>query len=256
MHIRSTLTLLALLLAAPALAQVPDYRADVEACVTRYPVAWACAHSGRACSADFVILCARDISRTDTRVGVNGKRGNPADLSQDILALRGVGSAVDVTRGNAPMEIIDVIACAGGAATCAPSVAWGVAPGGPGDRGAWVDPFSVQPTAGGTPAPMPPTPTPTPTPQPPAPTVDLAPVLAKLDALAAQVSALQAAQGEQGMSVALTLEAAQRAAHNAEQGALAVLKVENWLDAGLMVELRVPTFGGTARGAATVRRAP
>ena len=178
---------LVLLFAAPAWAQtVPNYRADVEACVSRYPAAWACAHTGRSCSADFVILCARDINRAkDARVGVNGKRGNPNDLSQDIIAYRGIGTAIDVTRGNTPMEIIDVIVCAGGdPPRCEPSVDWGVAPGGPGDRGAWVDPWSVQPTAGGTPTP---TPTPAPT---PAPTVDLRPALDAIAALAQQVGAL------------------------------------------------------------------
>lgn len=177
---RVTILLIGLLLAAPAAAQ-PNERASVEACVTRYPAAWACAHTGRACSADFVILCARDLSSKDANWGVNGKRGNPADLSQDILAYRGTGTAIDVTRGNAPMEIIDVIACAGGGPNCSPSVAWGVAPGGTGDRGAWVDPWSVQPTAGGTA----PTPNPTPTPPQPAPSVDLRPVLDRLSGLEA-----------------------------------------------------------------------
>jgi hypothetical protein len=81
----------------------------------------------------------------DPRVGLNGKRGNPNDISDDVLAIRGEGSAVDVSAGGAPMEIIDVIGRAG-APNAAPQ--WGVAPGGPGDRGAWVKPARVHDALG------------------------------------------------------------------------------------------------------------
>lgn len=205
-------TLVLLCIALPATAQ-PNERAAVEACVTRYPAAWACAHTGRACSADFVILCARDLSAKDVNWGVNGKRGNPDDLSQDILAYRGTGTAVDVTRGNTPMEIIDVIACAGGdPPRCSPSVEWGVAPGGKGDRGAWVDPWRVQPTAGGT---APPAPTPQPPPAPTPPPVDLRPVLDKLAGLEAVLVGiglrLEAIEALSRQAAAESLNAAVRA---------------------------------------------
>jgi len=242
MRYRSILTLLALLIAVPAFAQPPN-RIDV---VTRVadadPARFACAHTDRACAYDFIQALVCELrAGGDTRWGMNGRRGDPGRPSWDAVNWCGGGPATDPTGGCAGrLTIVDVI---GGA-------------GGPNPRPAWLS-FDSDPTAGAflvptcSVAPTPnPTPTPTPTPQPPAPTVDLAPVLAKLDALAAQVAALQAAQGEQGMSLALALEAAQRAAHNAEQGALAVLDVKNWLDAGLLIELRVPTFGGTARGTA------
>ncbi|HXG88756.1 MAG TPA: hypothetical protein VNJ02_10505 [Vicinamibacterales bacterium] len=133
-----------------AWAQVPNRESDVHACAAKYPEAFACAHSGRPCSTDFVILCARDLG---DGWGVNGKRGNPRDLSQDILAFRDGGTAVDVTRGNAPMEIVDIC---GGCGAPGQRVVWSPGPGGPGDRGAWVDPFSVQPSSGaGGPGPAP-----------------------------------------------------------------------------------------------------
>lgn len=246
---RSILTLLALLIAAPAFAQVPNHRDVVAEMADTYPAEWACAHTSRPCAEDFIKLLASKLHSLDARFGLNGKRGNPNDLSDDVVTYRAPGMSIDVRTGER-VSVIDVIGAAGGPN---PVPSWGEVwdPAQVPTRATWVQPA---PWSGGTPTPTPPGPTPTPTP-PPAP-VDLGPVLAKLDALAAQVAALQAAQGEQGMSLALTLEAAQRAAHNAEQGALATLDVRNWLDAGLMVELRVPTFGGTARGAATVRRAP
>lgn len=114
----------------------------VEQCVRDYPVAWAAAHRGGPASDDFVILCARDLQKIDPNFGLNGKRGNPTDVSDDVIAYKGSGSAVDVRR-NEPMEIIDVCASCGGAS---PSVVWNVGPGGPGDRGTWIDPFSVSPS--------------------------------------------------------------------------------------------------------------
>lgn len=141
---RTWFTILYLLLAAPALAQVPNAQAQVEACAAKYPEAFACMHhDGQPCARDFVILCARDMGGP---WGVNGKRGNPRDLSMDVIAYRGAGTAVDVTAGNAPMEIIDIC---GGCGAPGQRIVWNPGPGGPGDRGAWVDPFSVQPSSGG-----------------------------------------------------------------------------------------------------------
>ena len=118
----------------------------------RYPQAWQRAHTDHPQTEDFIRLLAWELhSKHDARWGLNGKRGNPADLSDDVVAWRGDGTAVDAVQGG-PMEIIDVIAGAGGPN---PQPAWIVAPGGPGDRGAWVQP-------------APPDVPPTVTPQPPA----------------------------------------------------------------------------------------
>jgi len=255
MQIRSTLTLLALLIAAPAFAQDWPAVAAAMSDLERDGYFTRCSQGdGRACSL-YTRLVGVTVNPTGAPSGWGwlGKAGgkNFDGYAEDALAW----TADPANQRN----VIDIIcgADAVGARPCAPRDASSFVPRRAGDPWVRPVPLSAADLAYLRPgAPMPPTPTPTPTPQPPAPTVDLAPVIAKLDALSSQVAALQAAQGEQGMSVALALEAAQRAAHNAEQGALAVLDVKNWLDAGLMVELRVPTFGGTARGAATVRRAP
>lgn len=129
--------LLALLLSAtPALAQIPNEVGTLQDIAARYPAEFACAHTGRGCTWDWIKIAACELHRKDARWGLNGKRGNPNDLSQDVLAWRGAGTAVDVVNGGA-MEIIDVIASAGAPNA---SIYWGVGPGGPGDRGAWVNP--------------------------------------------------------------------------------------------------------------------
>ena len=151
----------------PEPVSIPNYLWAIDEVRKRYPAAWAVAHNKQANGADFVILLARHLNTsTDARVGVNGKRGNPNDLSQDVLAFKGIGTAVDVVNGGA-MEIVDVIKDAGLASA---TPAWQVAPGGPGDKGAWVNPFSVQTTIDYDAAPPAPIPDPRPPYQPP-PTV-------------------------------------------------------------------------------------
>lgn len=129
---------------------IPNYQAEVAAAAERYPTEWRAAHRDGPNTEAFIRLLARDLHAIDPRCGLNGKRGNPNDISDDVIAIRGEGSAVDVVNGG-PMEIIDVIVGAGGPN---PQPAWNVAPGGAGDRGTWVKPEGV------------PTPVPTPTPVP------------------------------------------------------------------------------------------
>ena len=124
-----------------AVAEQPYAKDKVEQCRVQYPAAWASAHRGGPDSDDFVILCARELQKLDPKFGLNGKRGDPRDISDDVIAYRGQGTAVDVVRGGA-MEIIDVCASCGASNQ---SVVWNVGPGGPGDKGTWVDPFSVSP---------------------------------------------------------------------------------------------------------------
>jgi hypothetical protein len=80
-------------------------------------------------------------------------------------------------------------------------------------------------------------------------------VHAKLDAIAAHLERLTQQGNASHAALDLKLEAltAQAAAiaNDANVGALAVLEVKNWLTSGLVVEMRMPAFGGTARG--TVR---
>lgn len=128
---------------------VPNLLNEVEAARQKYPTAWANAHTGNAQTEDFIRLLARDVrAKYGPKWGLNGKRGNPQDISDDILAYAGEGSAVDVVNGG-PMEIIDVIGAAG---TPSAVPTWNVGPGGPGDRGTVVTVFTVP---GDTPAPDP-----------------------------------------------------------------------------------------------------
>jgi hypothetical protein len=120
---------------------VPNLESQVHACRARYPAEFACAHTGASCTRQFIVLCARDMNRLDPFVGLNWKRGAVGSLSEDIIAYRGVGTAVDIVNGGA-MEIVDVIFGAGGPN---PIVGWNPGPGGPGDRGGWVNPFSINP---------------------------------------------------------------------------------------------------------------
>lgn len=130
---------------------IPNLLPDVEAARQKYPQAWANAHTGNAQTEDFIRLLARDVrAKHGPKWGLNGKRGDPNDISDDILAYSGEGSAVDVVNGG-PMEIIDVIGGAGGPN---PQPSWNVGPGGPGDKGTFVGTFTV-PGGGTGPTPPP-----------------------------------------------------------------------------------------------------
>jgi hypothetical protein len=114
---------------------VPNYRDEVAAAAARYPHEWRNAHTGGADTEAFIRLLARDLHAIDPRVGLNGKRGNPNDLSDDALNYKGEGAQFDPTNGDSPVSVIDVIGGAGGPN---PSPQWTTFP----DRhpGAWVKP--------------------------------------------------------------------------------------------------------------------
>jgi hypothetical protein len=135
---------------------VPNHRDDVAAAAARYPDAWRHAHTGDARTEEFIRLLARDLHAINPRFGLNGKRGNPNDISDDALCYRGEGDQFDPTNGNAPVSVIDVIVGAGGPS---PAPGWGTFPGNV-HAAAWVQP---EPVAEPVPAP---TPTPAPVPPP------------------------------------------------------------------------------------------
>lgn len=130
---------------AAAAAGIPNYFEDVKACARMYPEAFACAHTERACAADFEIKCARDVvSRTgDAALGLNWKRGRVGDLSLDIFGYRGVGPSCDVPAARqpgecVPMAVIDIIGGAGGPN---PQVTWAVYSRQDSPTGGWVSAF-------------------------------------------------------------------------------------------------------------------
>lgn len=149
--------LIALLLAgSPAFAQVPNKLEVVKDVQRRNPVAWSCAHTVSACGHDFIKILACTLWKQDGRFGLNGKRGNPSDLSWDAINWKGEGPGHDPTNGGMPVTVIDVIGSAGSPAAYAAWTVFDTLPG----PGAWVQPVCPDGTT--------PEPTPIPVPQPPA----------------------------------------------------------------------------------------
>lgn len=128
---------------------IPNMLAEVERCKKKFPQAWKDAHTGNAHTEDFIRILAADLHLIDPKFGLNGKRGNPTDISDDAINYIGEGPGHDPTHGNTPVTVIDVIGAAGSPGAFP---AWQVIdqPG----PGAWVKPAPV----------LEPTP---PTPQPP-----------------------------------------------------------------------------------------
>jgi hypothetical protein len=104
---------------------IPNYFADVEAARVKYPAAWAQAHTGSPQTEDFIKLLARDLhAAKDVKVALNGKRGNPHDLSDDALnILCTAADSAGRTPEGLPCVVVDVIGGAGGPN---PVPAWGV----------------------------------------------------------------------------------------------------------------------------------
>ena len=145
---------------------VPNMQHIVEQIRNEFPEAWINAHTGSARTLEFIRLLAARLNTLDARFGLNGKRGDPNNLSADAINFIGEGVGYDPTRNNNPITVIDVIARAG---TPEAAPAWQVlndpkdpAHVGP---GAWVSPTPVSgtgPTGPSIPPPPPPRPTPPP----------------------------------------------------------------------------------------------
>lgn len=93
---------------------IPNYSSTVEQVKNSFPRAWDhCHHEGDPEAWDFILLVAQAIYEQDQRFGLNGKRGNPDDMSWD--ALNWIGDSDD------PADVIDVVGAAGGPS---PYVTW------------------------------------------------------------------------------------------------------------------------------------
>jgi hypothetical protein len=117
---------------------IPNHIDVVRRLAAEHPSEWSAAHRGGAATESFIRRLAATLHAMDPRFGLNGKRGNPNDISDDAINFDGESflGDVDPTRGNAPVTVIDVI---GGA----PS-----GPSGPDGTPAWnpvTDP-NVRPT--------------------------------------------------------------------------------------------------------------
>jgi len=116
---------------------IPNMLVEVENCKRLYPVAWANAHTGNAQTEDFIRILASNLHAIDARFGLNGKRGNPNDISDDAINYIGEGPGHDPATGQ-PVTVFDVIRGAGGPN---PQPSWDAInlPG----PGAWVKPMPV-----------------------------------------------------------------------------------------------------------------
>lgn len=103
---------------------LPNYFEDVKAAKAKYPEAWKQAHTGSPQTEDFIKLLAKDLHAKDVKVALNGKRGNPLDLSDDALnILCDKDDSKGRTPEGLPCVVVDVIGGAGGPN---PVPAWGV----------------------------------------------------------------------------------------------------------------------------------
>jgi hypothetical protein len=128
-----------------------NHQAHVAAAAERWPEAWRRAHTDGPGTEDFIRLLASFLHHeVDPNVGLNGKRGNPDDISDDALAV--FDQSGDVTdRSGRRMIIVDCIVGAGGPD---PRAGW-ASVGGP-SPGAWVQPPRIHdapPPGPGVPAP-------------------------------------------------------------------------------------------------------
>jgi hypothetical protein len=125
---------------------IPNHLAVVARLAAAYPAEWSAAHRGGPDTEAFIRRLAWELHQIDPRFGLNGKRGNPDDLSDDCVCFDGFASGADYdpTRGNAPVTVIDVIGGAGGSN---PTAAWShpLTPA----AAAWVRPAPVSGTGGG-----------------------------------------------------------------------------------------------------------
>lgn len=119
---------------------IPDLTYIVRQAQADYPEAWRQAHTGSPQTEDFIRLVAKFMHAVDPRFGLNGKRGNPADISDDAVNV--IGEGPGTTPGGRPCTVIDVIAGAGGPN---PQPQWGVMTDPVASSGAWVNPGAALP---------------------------------------------------------------------------------------------------------------
>lgn len=133
---------------------IPNMLSEVEKCKKKFPQAWKDAHTGNAHTEDFIRILASDLYLIDPKFGLNGKRGNPDDLSDDALNyLCTSDESTGRTPEGLPCVVIDVIGRAG-APDAYPT--WQVFSQAPDANGAWVKPMPV--LAPPAPTPVPPAP--------------------------------------------------------------------------------------------------
>ncbi len=121
---------------------VPNRFQTVTEVANKYPREFKEAHGDGPNKHLWIKLLAYELWQSDPNFGLNGKRGNPNDLSMDAINWKGGGVGYDPTRNEAAITVIDVIAGAGGVN---PTPSWQVFNNPATDRvgGAWVKPDPV-----------------------------------------------------------------------------------------------------------------
>ncbi|RPH52612.1 MAG: hypothetical protein EHM91_00095 [Planctomycetota bacterium] len=115
----------------------PDYKAECERLAQEYPEAFRNAHTGNAQTEDFVRIVAAHLYALDDTVGLNGKRGNPADISDDAINILDPEDGPGTTPTGERCWVVDFIASAGAPNA---SITWNPIPDAVGSSGAWVEP--------------------------------------------------------------------------------------------------------------------
>ncbi len=115
----------------------PEYKIEVQLIADANPEAFKNAHSGNAQTEDFIRIVAHELHALDPRVGLNGKRGNPNDLSDDCLNVLDPDDGPGTTPDGDKCWVVDVIASAGAPNA---SVTWNPFPDPESSMGAWVEP--------------------------------------------------------------------------------------------------------------------
>jgi len=134
---------------AKAANMIPNYEETVRELSLLYPDEFKNAHTGNAHTEDFIRIVAWELYKLDIRFGLNGKRGNPNDISDDVVNYLGEG--VGHTPEGTACNVIDVIKAAGSPQA---SVTWQVFSDPQDASGAWVVP--TDPFNGEEPIPTPP----------------------------------------------------------------------------------------------------
>jgi hypothetical protein len=94
---------------------IPNLKHVVEQCKTDHPEAWANAHTGNAQTKDFIKILATALKAQDVRFGLNGKRGDPNNISDDAVNyLCDASESAGRTPEGLPCVVIDCIMGAGG----------------------------------------------------------------------------------------------------------------------------------------------
>lgn len=129
----------------------PNYQRDIERLKDQHPQAWKDAHTGNAHTEDFVRLVAAHLHALDPHVALNGKRGNPHDISDDALNILDPIDGPGRTPTGQRCWVVDFIANAGASNA---SVYWNPQTDPVGSSGANVKPGAAPPVPGQPPPPV------------------------------------------------------------------------------------------------------